>query len=392
MIIYRDEQGSPEWEESRRGAITGSRFRDCRDKLKNGKLSNAAMLYAQDVARERCGGRAAQTFANAAMKFGTEQEPFARQAYEARTGNLVDEAGFITTDDGKFGISVDGLVDDDGIIEIKTMVSSATLFRAVVDGDITDYVDQINGALWLLGRKWADLVLWAPDMPEGARLTIVHIKRDDDVINALEADLIAFEATVTELEGKLRALLTVKADEQQPELFDAACEMHTVDVLTVPASPEHSPTEAVEVAELEAERVADLMDGVPKMEGETPELTTQPAASLPVAKQEVAGNLPQSEPCAVIHASDPTVAEPVAEVVSHTDDATGRDVLTEPRTQPTLKGGDICARLGFTLQAVFIAETLGVPWSDTAGSAKLWHESDFPRIKAALIKHVEAAQ
>lgn len=219
MIIHKDEQGSDSWLESRRGVITGSRFRDCRDKLKNGKLSNAAMLYAQDVARERCGGRAAPTFANAAMKFGTEQEPFARQAYEARTGNLVDEAGFITTDDGKFGVSVDGLVDDDGIIEIKTMVSSATLFRAVVDGDISDYVDQINGALWLLGRKWADLVLWAPDMPEGARLTIVHIKRDDDVINALEADLIAFEATVTELEGKLRALLTVKADEQQPELF-----------------------------------------------------------------------------------------------------------------------------------------------------------------------------
>ena len=51
---------------------------------------------------------------------------------EARTGNLVDEAGFITTDDGKFGVSVDGLVDDDGIIEIKTMVSSDTLFTAVV--------------------------------------------------------------------------------------------------------------------------------------------------------------------------------------------------------------------------------------------------------------------
>jgi hypothetical protein len=138
------------------------------------------------------------------------------------------------------------------------------------------------------------------------------------------------------------------------------------------------------------------MDGVPKMDGETPDLTTQPAASLPVAQQEVAGNLPQSGPASVIAPSDPTVEkQPVAEgcaPFTTPDDATGRDVLESPRTQPTLKGGDICDRLGFTLQAVFIAQTLGIPWSATAGSAKLWHESEFPLIKAALIKHVEAAQ
>jgi hypothetical protein len=150
---------------------------------------------------------------------------------------------------------------------------------------------------------------------------------------------------------------------------------------------------AAEHAQLERERIAHLMDGVPKMEGETPELTTQPAASLPVAQQEVAGNLLQSEPVALpFTPSDPTVAEPVAEGIESPDDATGRDVLDAPRTQPTLKGGDICARLGFTLQAVFIAEVLGVPWSSRDGAAKLWHEADFPRIKAALIKHVEAAQ
>ncbi len=219
MIIYNEEQGSEAWLESRRGVITGSRFRDCRDKLKNGNLSNAAMLYAQDVARERCGGRAAAVFVNAAMRFGTEQEPLARQAYEARTGNLVDEAGFITTDDGKFGVSVDGLVNGDGIIEIKTMVSSATLFRAVVNGDISEYTDQINGALWLLGRKWADLILWAPDMPDGARMTIVHIKRDDDAINALESDLVSFESVVSDLERKLRAKLTDKAPTQNIKEF-----------------------------------------------------------------------------------------------------------------------------------------------------------------------------
>jgi hypothetical protein len=153
---------------------------------------------------------------------------------------------------------------------------------------------------------------------------------------------------------------------------------------------------AAEHAQLERERIAHLMDGVPKMEGETPDLITQPAASLPAAQQKVAGNLLQSEPGAVIHASDPTVEkQPVAEGVqpfTAPDDATGRDVLDAPRTQPTLKGGDICARLGFTLSAAFIAEKLGIPWAEVAGSARLWHESDFQLIKAALVKHVEAAQ
>jgi len=210
MIVHNDVQGSDEWLESRRGVITGSRFRDARDRLKNGDMSAKAKLYAMDVARERFGGLVAPTFQNAAMRTGTEQEPVARQHYEAKTGNFVDEAGFITTDDRKFGVSVDGLVDHDGLIEIKTMVSSDTLFRAVILQDIAEYADQINGALWLLGRKWCDLILWAPDLPVG-RMTIRRINRDESAIESLEADLLAFERCVSQFEQDLRARLEVPA-------------------------------------------------------------------------------------------------------------------------------------------------------------------------------------
>jgi len=205
LIFHKAPQGTPEWLDARRGAITGSRFKDCRDKLKGGSPSKKCQDYAMDVARERVGGRAPEIFANAAMRTGTEQEPFARAAYEAKTGNFVEEAGFITTEDGLFGVSVDGLVDDDGIIEIKTMVSSGTLFTAVVDGDISAYTDQCNGAMWLLGRKWVDLVLWAPDLePIGRQLTIIRIERDDNAIEDLEADLMAFERMVTNYENLLK--------------------------------------------------------------------------------------------------------------------------------------------------------------------------------------------
>lgn len=204
LIIHTDEQGSPGWLEARRGVITGSRFKDCRAKLKNGQPAKACTDYAMDLARERLGGKAPDKFSTAAMRTGTEQEPFARMAYERQTKALVEEAGFITTEDRKFGVSVDGLVDEDGIIEIKTMVSSDTLFTAVVDGDISGYIDQCNGAMWLLGRKWVDLVLWAPDLePIGRHLTIRRIERDDEAIEALEADLMEFERMVTRYENLL---------------------------------------------------------------------------------------------------------------------------------------------------------------------------------------------
>jgi hypothetical protein len=216
MIVWSTaQQGTEEWMNARRGCITASRFRDARDRLKNGKFSAKATLYAQDVARQRVGGNVAPTFQNAAMRFGQEQEYFARIASEDAHGYLIEEAGFACTADRKFGVSVDGLIEGDGVWECKTMVSSDTLFRAVVDGDIDDYTDQCNGAMWLLGRKWVDLCLWAPDLP-ARKLTTIRIHRDDDVIERLEADLVEFERLVCQYELALRKACALPITEPQP--------------------------------------------------------------------------------------------------------------------------------------------------------------------------------
>lgn len=197
-------QGSEEWLQARRGIITGSRFRDAREKLKNGQPSKACLAYAMDLARERLGGSAPTKFQNAAMRQGTEQEPIARIKYESMTGNLAQEVGFFLTEDGRFGLSPDGVIDGDGVLEIKTMVSSDTLFTAVVSGDHSEYIDQINGYLWLWGRKWVDLALWIPDME---RLIVRRIERDENAIEALETDLLQFSALVDDYTNKLRAAL-----------------------------------------------------------------------------------------------------------------------------------------------------------------------------------------
>jgi len=206
MIHHDYEQGSPEWLAIRKGCITGSRFKDAREKLAKGGPSKGQLAYAMDTARERLGGTVPQKFQNSAMKTGQVQEPHARMAYEALTGNLVQEVGFITTDDGLFGLSPDGLIDSDGVLEVKTMVSSDTLFTAVADGDISAYLDQCNGYLWLLGRQWVDLVLWAPDLEAlGLSMTIHRITRDETAIEALESDLMKFAALVNGYEQSLRS-------------------------------------------------------------------------------------------------------------------------------------------------------------------------------------------
>jgi exodeoxyribonuclease (lambda-induced) len=128
---------------------------------------------------------------------------------------MVDEAGFYLSDDAVFGLSPDGLIDDDGVLEIKTMVSSDTLFTAVADGDISAYMDQCLGYLWLLGRQWVDLVLWCPDLQH---MVIHSINRDEDAIEELETDILAFAGLVSQYEAKLRAALAANA----PDVREAA--------------------------------------------------------------------------------------------------------------------------------------------------------------------------
>jgi hypothetical protein len=208
-------QGSEAWLQARVGKITASRYKDARDRLKPakgetiGKPSAKCIAYAAQVAVERIAGRPIdKMFQNWQMREGQEQEPHARNAYDVERGAIVQEIGAITTDDDLFLYSPDGLIGDDGLLEIKTLLSADVILKVIGAGDLSEYMDQCNGGLWLTGRKWIDLVLWAPALePIGRQLTIHRITRDEDAIEALEADLIAFAAMVRDAENKLRGVV-----------------------------------------------------------------------------------------------------------------------------------------------------------------------------------------
>lgn len=198
MILIQCEQGTPEWFAARAGVITASKFSDAISTLKNGTPSQASKDYAYKVAVERiCGETTEDTYQTFEMRRGAELEPLARMAYEVKTGNLAQESGIVLTDDRIFGYSTDGLVDDDGLIEIKCPNSARKLVEMWETGDLSEYEHQIQGGMWITGRKWCDFIMYAPQLePVGKHLYIKRIERDDDFIEAMESQLWDFARRV----------------------------------------------------------------------------------------------------------------------------------------------------------------------------------------------------
>lgn len=206
MIHVACEQGSPEWHAARVGVITASRFKDACDRLKPakgqtvGEPSQKMRAYAAEVAIERVSGQpAGDTFVTWQMKRGTELEPAARLAYEEQTGLIVEEAGIALTEDRRFGYSTDGYVRPDGCVEIKCPASPEKVVAIWRDGDLSEYVHQIQGGLWLTGRRWCDFVMYAPQLAVVEKDLLVHrVERDEGFIEQLENDLLAFMRLVDE--------------------------------------------------------------------------------------------------------------------------------------------------------------------------------------------------
>lgn len=206
MILVECQQGSPEWLHARCGVITASRFRDALAVKKDGTPDAKSTAYAAQIAIERVSGLSTEeNFVSWQMRRGVELEPVARLAFETRTGMLVLESGIALTDDRLFGYSADGFIDNDGLIEIKCVVSAEKVIALWRDRDLSEYEHQIQGGLWLTGRKWCKFVLYTPQLASvGKELMIKHVERDENFIEKMEIGLLAFAKRVAENEEILR--------------------------------------------------------------------------------------------------------------------------------------------------------------------------------------------
>lgn len=243
--IIECDQGSPEWHGARAGAVTASMFHEVRkvvngltdqqllfvkailegkdkrkaaelagyksapkitekleqalDGVKVGDWTSAAKDYAFRLACERISGKPLDGgFTTWAMERGNELEPEARLLHEQRIGGvMIAHAGFVRTVDGKFGASADGLIEPDGGSEYKCLVDPARMRQVIVEQDLSEFMDQMQGGMWITGRKWWHYGLYCPDLkPAGKELILHHVARDDDYIAELEADLVAFDRYV----------------------------------------------------------------------------------------------------------------------------------------------------------------------------------------------------
>ena len=195
MRIIDCKQGEADWFAARCGVASASRFGAIMATIKSGEAAERRN-YRTDLVVERLTGRPLDGFTTAAMKQGIEREPFARMAYEAHTGNIVQEVGFCRLDDMDAGGSPDGLIGDDGGLEIKCPERSAHLRYLQQDMEPPEYTWQIQGGLWVTGRQWWDFVSYNPDFPEHLQLIVRRIQRNEEAIAKLSAEVRKFLAEV----------------------------------------------------------------------------------------------------------------------------------------------------------------------------------------------------
>lgn len=189
------EQGSQEWLAQRLGKLTASKMADVLAKTKSGPAASRQNYLAQLVC-ERLTGKAAEAWASDAMKRGTELEPAARAAYEAHSGELVLPAEFVTHPDNELiGASPDGLIGDDGLLEIKCL-NAANHIEVLKYGMPTKYKAQVQTQLWVTGRAWCDFCAYHPDFPEKLQLKVTRVAADLEYHKTLRIESVAFLAEV----------------------------------------------------------------------------------------------------------------------------------------------------------------------------------------------------
>ena len=185
-------QGSDEWKALRLGKVTASRVADLMARTKTGYSTSRANYMAQLIA-ERLTDTPAETYTNAAMQHGVDTEPEARAAYEFYQGVTVEQVAFVSHPKiDQAGASPDGLIGDDGLVEIKcpnTATHLETLLGQAVPGK---YETQMQFQMACTGRKWCDFVSYDPRMPENMRLFIKRLPRDDKRIAELESEIASF--------------------------------------------------------------------------------------------------------------------------------------------------------------------------------------------------------
>lgn len=199
------EQRTPEWFSIRLGKVTSSRIADVCAKTKSGYSASRAN-YMAELLCERLTGNPTESFKSPAMQRGIDMEPNAIDRYEGLTGNLITKIGFVPHAGILMaGCSPDGLIDDDGLIELKCP-NTATHIETLLGGSIAgNYMLQIQWQMACTSRLWCDFVSYDDRLPDHMAMHVRRVERDEKIIEELEAETIKFLAELDEKIAKLQS-------------------------------------------------------------------------------------------------------------------------------------------------------------------------------------------
>lgn len=186
------EQRSPEWYAARCGSLGASQLNEALATTKSGWGASRENLKNRIIA-ERLTGVPAESFQNAAMAWGVAQEDNARTAYEASRGVFVQEMGIALHPTLLHThASPDGLVGDDGLIEIKCPNTTTHIETLRVKKAPSKYINQMLWQMRCTDRQWCDFVSYDPRLPSHLQLFVTRVERDDVAIAGLELKVAEF--------------------------------------------------------------------------------------------------------------------------------------------------------------------------------------------------------
>lgn len=191
------DQRSEEWYSARLGKVTASRLSDVLATIKTGEAA-ARANYRIELVAERLTGKSTPGFTSAAMQWGVDCEPMARSAYETETGLIVTDVGFVDHPTiAMAGASPDGLVGDDGLIEIKCPDTKTHIQTLTSKKAPSEYIPQMQWQMACTGRQWVDFVSFDPRLPEHLMLEIIRVDRDQSLIDKYSESVNRFLADVS---------------------------------------------------------------------------------------------------------------------------------------------------------------------------------------------------
>lgn len=208
VVIYEELlQGSDEWLAARCGLPTASEMKLILTPTLNPAKNDKASAHLYELLAQRITGHVDAHFINDDMLRGHEDEIHARAAYAEKYGD-VDEVGFMTDDRWgfKIGFSPDGLVGDDGFIEIKSRRPKYQI-ETILSGKVPDeYRIQIQTGLLVSGRKWCDFISYSAGLP----MIVITVFPDPAVMDAIVSAVGAFEARMSDLRATYDAAIVTQ--------------------------------------------------------------------------------------------------------------------------------------------------------------------------------------